>query len=289
MRRQILLRCCSATLATILCTNLATATKIWESTFDSTADGVVDLFNNDLGKVMIGPAAGGNLQITAWDNSTNAFTPDKAGRPLGSTLSGNSTMSAQYKFKWSTLNPSETQAYEEVGFLGNSSPQTRQVLGGILRHWKITGTNDNYVALDIAAGGAGITNFGYASGAPFYLGTNPTANDYELRIEYDGASHVLSLSLLDALGATLTSNSKDLDTDVPGLQPTPAAELGSMALTHLGWSDYTGNGGDRATVWQVNSLAYYDTARVPVPEPTSVVLVMMSLLAVVGRRRTRKE
>ena len=64
---------------------------------------------------------------------------------------------------------------------------------------------------------------------------------------------------------------------MPGLQQfsTPAVELGSMQLTHLGWSDYTGNGGDRATVWNMNSLAYYDTAstrtRTGVGRPGDVV------------------
>ena len=64
------------------------------SNFDSTADGVVDIVNGDSGKAMIGPVANGRLQITSWDNTTDAFSPDKAGRPLGMTLSGGDSMSA---------------------------------------------------------------------------------------------------------------------------------------------------------------------------------------------------
>ena len=151
MSRKSLLVICLAGWAILLFSSTASAALVWESTFDSSADGVVDIFNNNTGKVMIGTASGGRLPITTWDNSTNSFTPDKSGRPLGATLTGNSSMSGQYKFNWSTLNQDAAQAYEAVGFLGNSSPQTRQILGGVLRHWKIS-PNDHYVALDIAAG-----------------------------------------------------------------------------------------------------------------------------------------
>jgi PEP-CTERM motif-containing protein len=284
MRRKFLVCCIAAAMSLLIDIPATFAAKVWESTFDASADGVVDLFDNNGGKVMIGPAAGGALQITSWDNSTNSFTPDKSGRPLGATLNGNNTMSGQYKFRWSTLNQAETQAYEAIGFLGGASPQTRQILGGVLRHWK-TPVDDHWVALDIAAGGAGFTGFGYVAGSAFYLGTNPTVNNYEIRVEYDGSSHQLGLSLLDGSGTPLTSNSADLDTDVPGLQlfSNPATELGSMQLTHLGWSDYSGNLGDRATVWQVDSLAYYNTARVP--EPSAMALMVGGLASTWVRRR----
>jgi hypothetical protein len=264
---------CLATLIWFAFGQNASAVKIWESTFDSTADGVVDIADNDFGKDMIGPVTNGRLQITAWDNTTDQYTPDKAGRPLmlnGSQMpisyNGDHSMSGQYKFRWSEFNQSETQAYEFAGFLGNTTiAQTRQVMGSLLRHWTPTGTQDHYVALDVAVGSVGYTNFGYKAGPATFLGSDPTANDYELRVEYDGTTHHLSLTLLNNSGVALTTNSVNLLTDVPGLQGpgSPAQELGALALTHLGWEDYTGNGGNRATVWQVDSLAYYDTAQVP--------------------------
>ena len=261
------------------------AAPVWESTFDATADGVVDIFDNNAGKAMIGPVSGGRLQIEAWDNTTNAYTPDKAGRALGVTLDGNTSMSGQYKFNWSALNTDATQAYEAIGFLGNASPQTRQILGSVLRHWKAGA--DYYVGIDIAVGSVGTTNFGYLQGPTVWLGTNPTANDYEIRIEYDGATHVQSVTLLDSGGAVLGNITADLDTDVPGLQQfnTPATELGLLAVDHLGWSDYSGNLGDRATVWQVDSLAY--AASSSIPEPASLAIFGLGAVPLMVRKRNR--
>ena len=92
-----------------------------------------------------------------------------------------------------------------------------------------------------------------------------TSQDYELRIEYDGTAHSLGLSLLDSHGTFLGGQSANLVTDIPGLHNfgTPQQELGSLALTHLGWEDYTGNASNGTTTWQVDSLAYYDTPTVP--------------------------
>ncbi len=281
-----------ALLLAVFLADKAGAALVWESTFDSSADGVVDLYDNNTGKVMIGPAVGGNLQIESWDNSTNAFTPDKAGRPLGSTLTYNSDFSAQYVFSWSALPTAvqDAEAYELVGFLGGASPQTRQVFGTILRHWIDSG---NYmVSLDNATMGAGFTDFGFKKGPSISLGANPLGQKFDLRLEYDGSQHVLSISLRDAGGALLGTQVADLDTDIPGLLAYGATafnnEVNSIALTHLGWSDYSAYLGNKASIWQVDSLTYYDTATVPiVPEPASIALVMMSLGAIFALRRSR--
>lgn len=255
---------------------------IWQSTFDSGPDGVVDIFDNNPGKAMIGPASGGRLQIEVWDNTTAAFTPDKAGRPLGAAVGSGDSFSGLYRFNWSTLNQDETQAWEAVGFLGSTaSPQTRQIVGAILRHWKVNGTSDHYVAVDIAFGSVGFTNFGYLAGPATFIGTNPTADDFQLAIGYDGSTTTLTVGLFDAAGNPLALNSADLTV------LTSAQEVGAMLVDHLGWSDYTANGGDRATIWQVDSLAYYDDATGAfdaVPEPASLLLMLLGGLAGLRRR-----
>ncbi len=237
------------------------AAEVWTSTFEADADGVVDVFDNNLGKVMIGPVVGGRLQIEAWDNSTNAYTPDKAGRPLGTSLGGTHSFSGLYKFRWSTLNQVETEAYELAGFIGSTaSSQTRQACGAIIRHWK-KGT-DYYAAVDLFFGTVGNTGPGYLAGPDIWLGTDASSNDYQLAVGFDGSTHVQYVQLFDAIGIPLGGVIADLDTDVPGLQiyGTPAQEIGALAVDHLGWSDYSGNLGDRPTIWQVDSLTYYDTA-----------------------------
>jgi hypothetical protein len=258
--------------ATSLDSTNVIAVQVWQSTFDSTADGVVDIAANEDNKVMIGPVTNGRLQITTEDvGGGEAYTPDKAGRPLQLdnqnqpiAFGWNHSMSGDYKFSWSDLNTAEAQTYELVGFLGKTSPQTRQVMGALLRHWKV-GT-DYYVGIDIAVGGVGFTDFGYRPAASATdLGANATSQDYELKVEYDGSAHSLGLSLLDSNGTFLGGQSANLVTDIPGLHNfgTPQQELGSLALTHLGWEDYTGNANNSTTTWQVNTLTYYDTATVP--------------------------
>jgi hypothetical protein len=251
-------------------TNVA-AVQVWQSTFDSGPDGVVDIAANEDNKVMIGPVSNGRLQITSEDvGGSEAYSPDKAGRPLQLDnqnmpipFGWNHSMSGDYKFSWSDLNTAETQAYELVGFLGKTGPQTRQVMGALLRHWQVGG--DYYVGVDIAVGSVGITDFGYREGSATDLGSNATSQDYELKIEYDGTAHSLALSLLNSQGTFLGGQSANLVTDIPGLHNfgTPQQELGALALTHLGWEDYTGNATNATTTWQVNTLTYYDTATVP--------------------------
>ncbi|MEX0643485.1 MAG: hypothetical protein WD468_12330 [Pirellulales bacterium] len=251
----------------------AQAVKVWESTFDSTTDGVVDIADNNFSKVMIGPVADGRLQITAADpGGGDAYNPDKAGRPLPVPLEdGNDSMSGQFKFRWSQLNSDEGQAWSFAGFLGDTiAAQTRQIAGAIIRHWQVTGTEEHYVAIDLAFGSVGFTNdFGYKAGDTLYIGNNPTDQDFELQVEYDGSTHVLGVDLLNSAGTVLRSKVLDVDTELyvgPSFTTTPgqiAQELDSLRLSHLGWGDYSGTLANRQTVWQVDSLAYYDEPQVP--------------------------
>src|SRR5207253_8531987 len=89
------------------------------SNFNTDADGVVDIFDNNPAKSMIGSASGGFLQITTDDAATGS-TIDKAGRPLGSTKGGGANFSALYRFRWSGLNQQTVDAYEAAGFLGST-------------------------------------------------------------------------------------------------------------------------------------------------------------------------
>lgn len=239
----------------------APAAPVWRSDFsvDGNADGMVVLRNGPSKNQFSGPASG-LLTITNWDNTTSAYIPDKAGRPLGVTKSMGDSFSGLCKFRWSTLNTTSTEAYEVFAFLGDATPQTRQTCGAILRHWRTAGVY--FVALDIGVGSVGNTNFGYKAGSTISLGSGALSNVYQLALGYNGLTHALTLSLYSSSGTLLTTNAADLDTDVPGLLSAGPAtvELGALALTHLGWGDYTGNGGDRATVWQVDYLSYFDTA-----------------------------
>jgi hypothetical protein len=238
----------------------ASGAEVWRSDFDTdgNADAIVTLQNGP-SKVQVSGPAGGFLTVVDWDNTESAYVPDKAGRPLGATMGGGDSFSGLYTFTWSALNQTQTHAYELVGFLGAAVPQTRQVAGAILRHWKVGAYY--YVATDLAFGSVGNTAFGYLAGSTASLGTNPGANTYQLAIGYEGTTHVLRIGLYDSQAQQIAGITADLDTDVPGLKSagTPAQEIGALAVTHLGWEDYTGSGGNLATAWQVDWLAYFDT------------------------------
>jgi hypothetical protein len=197
------------------------------ATFDSGANGVVDLYHDPSpgDKVMIGPAGGGRMQITTEDdNDINDYSPDKAGHPLGGTLRVSDSFSAQCKFRWTDLNKSAVPAWEFAGFMGDAAPQTRQMLGTVIRHWK---SGSNYMlSLDAAAGGLGYNYFGYKAGNAVSLGSGAEGTDFTLNINYDGTSRVLSADLRVPNGSIAGGgNAKfavDLDIELPGLQsPNP--------------------------------------------------------------------
>src|ERR1700722_14675763 len=193
----------------------ANATLVWQKTFTTNANGVTQ-FDTAGGNTMIGAVSNNQLPVTTVDNGTNAYTPDKAGEPLGSTVSGTNAFSGLYNFDWSNLNPNDPSgiAYEAVGFLGTAGPQTRQIMGMVIRHWYIPQSEATaqipqgyYAGLDRAFGSVGIVDFGYNCASPsIYLGnTLPTAN-MQLAIGFDPTSNTLSTSLYDGSGKLLGSH-----------------------------------------------------------------------------------
>jgi hypothetical protein len=239
------------------------AAPVWESTFDTTADGVVDILDGNSGKVMIGSNNVGTQTITTQDNLIDAFTPDKAGRAIIGGVGGSDSFSGLYQFSWSALDETAAEAtmqYEAVGFLGNAAPQTRQIMGSVLRHWKIGA--DYYVGVDLAFGSIGLTNFGYKAGAAISLGPSALGTNYQLAIGFDSTTNTLTSGLYTAGGALLGGQTGVIAFGdiIPPPFGTAESELLNFNATSLGWSDYTGNFGGGLAVWEVDSLAYFDTA-----------------------------
>ncbi len=251
----------TAALSLALASSDAPAALVWTATFDASPDGVVDVFDNNPGKVMVGGAAGGKLPITQWDVSTGN-TIDKAGRPLGSTRSGTQSFSALYTFRWSALNAQTTEAWEAAGFVGSASVggtgnYVHQFIGAVLQHSKEPTEAGNDYLVRLNAGFGGNHPFGFKAGPLINLGPNAPNNTYHLSICYNGFTHVLTMRLADTVGNRLGSLVVDFDTDVPGFN---TANYASLQVDHLGWSDYAGNGLDRVTTWEVDALAYYNDA-----------------------------
>jgi hypothetical protein len=273
----------------------------------STLGSSVVQFDTAGGNDMIGGVSGGQFQITTVDNETNAYTPDKAGVPLGTTLSGANSFSALYNFDWSSLNTNDEsgQAGEEVGFLGAAGPQTRQVMGVILRHWEVPASEATsqaqagyYVGLDLAFGSVGITDFGYLAGAnAIYLGASVPTAPLQLAIGYDSSSQTLTAGLFDGLGNLQGSLNSSPISGLYGPHPPSydktgyPAELSNLAVSYLGWADYTYNENNVPTTWEVNSLSYFSNATdafAAVPEPTTATLTIVGAgLLALRRRRTR--
>jgi autotransporter-associated beta strand protein len=256
----------------------ANATQVWQETFTTGPSGVVQYDFNG-GNNMIGPVTNNQLPVTTVDNGSYAYTPDKAGEPLGTTVSGQDAFSGLYNFDWSNLNTDDEsdEVYEAVGFLGTGNAQTRPIMGVILRHWYLPASEAQngqevgyYVGLDLAFGAVGLVDFGYNGSLPaIYLGNSDPAPTMQLAIGFNPTSNTLSAALYDASGNLIQAHDAVISRTggMYGAHPAPydtnaniQTELNDLAATYLGWEDYTGNGSDYPTTWNMNSLSYYNGA-----------------------------
>tara|TARA_R110002111_G_scaffold32761_1_gene65884 strand:- start:951 stop:2027 length:1077 start_codon:yes stop_codon:yes gene_type:complete len=246
------------------------AGQVWQSTFDSSADGVVDVTDGNLGKTAIGPVTAGRLQITTEDKAGAYNDNDRVGRSIGGLLSGNDSYSALYEFNFSALNEDQDpHMWEFVGFIGTHENTTRHTNGVMMRHWKAGG--NYFVSMDMVYGEAGtgahyfnatgLNGYGPFGPTAIFLGTDPFSDDMQLAIGYDGTEHVLTAELKDATGNLISGNSIDLDDAlVPVGGNTLQDMYDALAITHVGWADYVATGNGRQTVWEVDSLTYFDDA-----------------------------
>jgi autotransporter-associated beta strand protein len=265
------------------CSSVASAQLVWQKTFTTDANDVTQ-FETAGGNIMLGSVTNNQLPVTTVDNGTNAYTPDKAGAPLSgttdttTTVTGMNAFSGLYNFDWTNLNPNDETniSYELAGFLGTAVPQTRQVMGTILRHWYVpaaqatSGTPQGYYAsIDLAFGSVGIVDFGYHASPGFFMGNALPTATMQLAVGFDPTTNTLSAGLFDASGNTIGANSLVVsrESGMYGAHP-PAydsdaniqSELNNFSAKYLGWEDYTGNGNDIPTTWNVNSLSYFNTA-----------------------------
>jgi hypothetical protein len=161
------------------------------------------------------------------------------------------------------------------GFLGTQDwPQTRPVVGALLQQWKDLTADEYKTNLGIGFGAYGLSNFGYFSQTAYPLGSpqgdvtshglpNIEGQDFYLAMGYEPATTVFTVHLYDADGFLIGQNSVPLP-QIPSLGFNQQAELEAMALTHVGWHDYSAASlyasADLQNVWEADEMAYFESA-----------------------------
>jgi hypothetical protein len=233
--------------------------EVWTTTFsvDGDQDGLVNLYDGDLDKDLFAGPVGGFLTVETHDDTPAGYpyTPDKGGRPLGAVKTADDAFSALYRFQWDVMWGDKvlqdgSQAYEVAGFLGSGAPQTRQVVGALMVHWQIA-DGSYYINLGAIVGGSGDQVIDQSGGST-WLGPDAQGKPYLLAIGWDGTTKTIKVQLFDGLLGTSVASLTRTVTSPPPL-------VLDFAMTHLGWSDYTGNMSGGRNVWGVSSLSYYDT------------------------------
>jgi hypothetical protein len=261
----------SLPLFTGTCCSVAGASQVWQIGFSSGTNGVTQFQTGP--NQMIGPAGASNnnqLQITTIDNgSESPYVPSRAGESLGSTVtSSTDSYSGLVDFTWASTNnvtgTSDTE-FDWFGFMGSNAPavtyQTRQISGVALEHWYANG--DYYVSMLPEFASVGVTDVAEIRGLPS-VDLGPTIpSDMQIAVSWDATTETVHDAFYIG-GVDMIDGSANIDNmygahppsyDQP---PYPQDEINNQNLTYLGWQDYTGNGNDLETVWEVNSLAYWN-------------------------------
>ena len=244
---------------------LGHAALVWESTFDSDSDGVVNLReDNPHGATMIGTNAGGVLPINT-QSLENQTRSNKAGRDTNDVLGHADSFGALYQFEWTfggQLVPGPDSAGYFAGFTSSSSPHnTRQHIGARFIR-QVDSGGSHTVILGGSWASEGFSYAGHNFANPVSLGTNLIGRPLHLAIGYDGSSKVLDVGLYEAdTGVAISHSSGDIRSfDNLGFAPDSpqvSSELNALAVTHVGWTDFV----DVAhvdTTWEMDSMRYYD-------------------------------
>jgi len=277
----------------------ANASQVFSINFSSGANGVTQFEtgpNNMIGPA--GPSNNNQLQITTIDNGTvSAYAPSKAGEPLGSTVtSATQSYSGLVDFTWAStdsVTDNSDAEFDWYGFMGASTAETRQISGVALVHWYHAG--QYYVEMLPEFASVGNTDVAEIRGIPAVNLGATIPSDMQIVVSWDASSNTVHDSffvggVLEADGSATIDNMYGANPPSYDKPPFPQDEVNDQALTYLGWQDYTGDGNDLQTVWEVNSLSYYNDpngAFAAVPEPASMSFLAGGCLLALKRRGKR--
>jgi hypothetical protein len=274
------------------------AALVWESTFDTNADGVVQIrADNPNGAVMIGANSGGVQAINTQGVSTTLS--NKAGRPTAdnggpASLGANDSFSALYTFNWSFPNdPTNTGIEFQAVVTSPTSPHnSRQHIGAKFVR-QVVANGDNLVNLAGTWASEGFVGAGRNFAGDVNLGPNLDGRPLQLAYGYDG--NALNVALYDGVTGALLSQAGPLDIELfdnlgaaPGSGPLNN-ELANLSVSHVGWSDGNNAASNTDTIWNMDSLRFYDDASGAfadvIPEPASGMLLLAAVAMMHRRRR----
>jgi hypothetical protein len=303
-------------------TSGAWAGQIWNSTFGGVGSpdpngGVVDAYDGNPSKAMIGTPVGNQLPLTVQD-STSFGQTDRSGRPLGFTLDGHAEYSGYMDFNVGSLPPTG-QTWTTLGF--SSGPPGVPSNPGIARQvscafliWNHNGAGDVTLNLGLQwASSSGQDRNKIVSLGVIGSDAQIVGRRFQLAIGYQGdvngntntvdpGTGTMTVRLYDRGGVLITSvfqgnttagdggGQSPLLTGLggePGIYPT---FLSNQQLSYFGAMDYVATLSGRNVTYLMNSMSWYDSFgdafnAVSVPEPASMVLLAAGGLLLCRRQR----